>query len=257
FTVIVFFSVLGALSAAGEVFFAKVGEKVTLKCGVSSYIRSLRWLHGNDLLYSVDQRGFTRKGSAELAWRSAVKQNNLEISSVRETDAGRFTCSADWTRHNHSLSVFSVLVSVKPSDVLELNDEATLRCEVKGQHHGCEVKWRSPNTYSLTNTSTVQLKPVKTSHNGPWECIVTCGRNTFSERLAITVQGNTQLLGMKTHVHICVANDCPLGLSCWMWFAIGLCCQFGMLLIVCVIVLCKCMRRRRACEERRSSNIYV
>lgn len=97
----------------------------------------------------------------------------------------------------------SVLVSVKPSDVLELNDEATLQCEVKGQHHGCEVKWRSPNTYSLTNTSTVQLKPVKTSHNGPWLCIVTCGRNTFSERLAITVQGNTQLLGMKTHVHIC------------------------------------------------------
>uniref|UniRef100_A0A3B4H768 Ig-like domain-containing protein n=1 Tax=Pundamilia nyererei TaxID=303518 RepID=A0A3B4H768_9CICH len=248
---------LGALSAAGEDFFAKVGGKVTLKCGVSSYRRSLQWHHGYDLLYSVDQRGFTRKGSAELVWRSVVRQTNLEISSVRETDAGRFTCLADGTRHNHSLSVFSVLVSVKPSDVLELNDEATLQCEVKGQHHGCEVKWRSPNTYSLTNTSTVQLKPVKTSHNGPWLCIVTCGSNTFSERLAITVQGNTQLLGMKTLVHICVANDCPLGLSCWMWFAIGVCCQFGMLLIVCVIVLCKCMRRRRVCEERRSSNIYV
>uniref|UniRef100_A0A668RZ49 Ig-like domain-containing protein n=1 Tax=Oreochromis aureus TaxID=47969 RepID=A0A668RZ49_OREAU len=228
FTVIVFFSVLGALSAAGEDFFAKVGQKVTLNCGVSSYRRSLTWYHINDFLHSVDQSGFTLKGTR----RSVLRQTNLEISSVKETDAGQFTCFADGTRHNHSLVVLSVLASVKPSAVLELNNEARLRCEVKGQHQGCEVKWRSPNTYSLTNTSTVQLKPVKTSHNGAWECIITCGRNTFSEPLAITVQGT--------------ANDCPLGLSCSMWFAIGVCCQFGMLLIVCVTVLCK-----------RSSNIYV
>uniref|UniRef100_A0A668S8B2 Ig-like domain-containing protein n=1 Tax=Oreochromis aureus TaxID=47969 RepID=A0A668S8B2_OREAU len=239
FTVIVFFSVLGALSAAGEDFFAKVGQKVTLNCGVSSYRRSLTWYHINDFLHSVDQ-----SGSVELVQRSVLRQTNLEISSVKETDAGQFTCFADGTRHNHSLVVLSVLASVKPSAVLELNNEARLRCEVKGQHQGCEVKWRSPNTYSLTNTSTVQLKPVKTSHNGAWECIITCGRNTFSEPLAITVQGNIQLLGMKTLVHICgTANDCPLGLSCSMWFAIGVCCQFGMLLIVCVTVLCKCMRR--------------
>uniref|UniRef100_A0A668V3K9 Ig-like domain-containing protein n=1 Tax=Oreochromis aureus TaxID=47969 RepID=A0A668V3K9_OREAU len=258
FTVIIFFSVLGALSAAGEDFFAKVGQKVTLNCGVSSYVRSLQWRHINDLLHSVDQRGFPRKGYVELVQRSVVRQNNLEIFSVRETDAGRFTCFADGTRHNHSLVVLSVLVSVQPSAVLELNNEATLRCELKGQHRGCEVKWRSPNTYSLTNTSTVQLKPVKTSHNGAWECIVTCGRNTFSEPLAITVQGNIQLLGMKTLVYICgTANDCPLGLSCWMWFVIGVCCQCGMLLIVCVTVLCKCIKRRAVFEERRSSNIYA
>uniref|UniRef100_A0A668S657 Ig-like domain-containing protein n=1 Tax=Oreochromis aureus TaxID=47969 RepID=A0A668S657_OREAU len=250
--------VLGALSAAGEDFFAKVGGKVTLNCGVSSYRRSLQWHHGNDFLHSVDQRGYPRKGTADLSRRSVVRQTNLEISSVKETDAGRFTCSADGTRHNHSLSLFSVLVSVKPSAVLELNDEAKLQCEVKGQHQGCEVKWRSPNTYSLTNPSTVQLKPVKTSHNGAWECIVTCGRNTFSERLTIKVKGNTQLLGMKTFVCICgTANDCPLGLSCSMWFVIGVCCQCGMLLIVCVTVLCKCIKRRSVCEERRSSNIYV
>uniref|UniRef100_A0A3P9CPG7 Ig-like domain-containing protein n=1 Tax=Maylandia zebra TaxID=106582 RepID=A0A3P9CPG7_9CICH len=250
FTVIVFFSVLGALSAAGEVFFAKVGEKVTLKCGVSSYRHTLQWHHGTDVVFNVDQRGFTRKGLVELARRSVVRQNNLEISSVRETDAGEFKCLADGT----------LLVSIKPSAVLKLNDEATLKCEVIGQHHGCEVEWRRLNTYLPSNTSTVQLKPVKTSHNGPWLCFVTCGRNTFIERLAIKVQGNTQLLGMKTHVYICgqrsVANDCPLGLSCWMWIAMGVCCQF-VLLIVCVIVLFKCMRRRRVCEERRSSNIYV
>ncbi|XP_039475704.1 hemicentin-1-like [Oreochromis aureus] len=264
--IVLFVFVLGALSAAGEDFFAKVGQKVTLNCGVSSYVRSLQWRHINDLLHSVDQRGFPRKGYVELVQRSVVRQNNLEIFSVRETDAGRFTCFADGTRHNHSLVVLSVLVSVQPSAVLELNNEATLRCELKGQHRGCEVKWRSPNTYSLTNTSTVQLKPVKTSHNGAWECIVTCGRNTFSEPLAITVQEPpttttppTTLKNITSFVTSVqgTANDCPLGLSCWMWFVIGVCCQCGMLLIVCVTVLCKCIKRRAVFEERRSSNIYA
>ncbi|KAL3980551.1 arylesterase / paraoxonase [Sarotherodon galilaeus] len=256
--IVLFVFVLGALSAAGEDFFAKVGGKVTLNCGVSSYRRSLTWRHINDVLHSVDQSGFTRKGYVELVQRSVVRQTNLEISSVRETDAGRFTCFADGTHHNHSLVVLSVLASIKPSAVLELNNEARLRCEVKDQHQGCEVKWRSPNTYSLTNTSTVQLKPVKTSHNGAWECIITCGRNTFSEPLAITVQEPpttttppTTLKNITSFVTsvqgttctTCTANDCPLGLSCSMWFAIGVCCQFGMLLIVCVTVLCKCMRR--------------
>ncbi|XP_039886049.1 uncharacterized protein LOC120732475 isoform X3 [Simochromis diagramma] len=153
--IVLFVFVLGALSAAGEDFFAKVGGKVTLNCGVSSYRHTLQWHHGTDVVFNVDQRGFTRKGLVELARRSVVRQNNLEISSVRETDAGEFKCLADGTRHEHSLSLFSVLVSVKPSAVLKLN---------------------------------VQLKPVKTSHNGPWLCFVTCGRNTFIERLAIKVQ---------------------------------------------------------------------
>ncbi|XP_039886044.1 roundabout homolog 1-like isoform X3 [Simochromis diagramma] len=252
--IVLFVFVLGALSAAGEDLIAKVGEKVTLKCGVSSYTRSLQWHHGADLLFTVYHIGFTRKGAADLAQRSVVRQTNLEISSVRETDAGRFTCLADGTRHEHSLSVFSVLVSVKPSAVLKLNDEATLQCEVKGQHHGCEVKWQSPNTDSPTNPSTVQLKPVTSSHNGAWQCIVTCGSNKFSQSLTITVEEPPTTTTPPTTR---TANDCPLGLSCWMWIAIGVCCQFGIFLIVCVIVLCKCMRRRRACEERRLSNIYV
>uniref|UniRef100_A0A3Q4HZQ2 Ig-like domain-containing protein n=1 Tax=Neolamprologus brichardi TaxID=32507 RepID=A0A3Q4HZQ2_NEOBR len=194
---------LGALSAAGEDFFAKVGGKVTLKCGVSSYRRSLQWLHGNDLLHSVDQRGFPRRGSVDLARRSVVRQTNLEISSVRETDAGRFTCSADGTRHEHSLSVFSVSVSVSPTADLLLGSEATLQCDVKGLIEGCEVKWRSPIVDSPEWSPTAQLNPVTSSHNGTWECIITCGSDQLSEHLTITVQGNTQILDMQTPVFHC------------------------------------------------------
>ncbi|KAL3980548.1 ubiquitin carboxyl-terminal hydrolase 5/13 [Sarotherodon galilaeus] len=257
--IVLFVFVLGALSAAGEDFFAKLGGKVTLNCGVSSYTRSLQWYHGTDLLHSVDQ--FTRRGASDLAQRSVVRQMNLEISSVKETDAKKkFACSADGKRHEHSLSLFSVLVTVHPSAVLKLNDEATLRCEVKGQHQGCEVKWQSPNTKSPTNPSTVQLKSVTSSHSGAWECIVTCGSDTFSQSLTITVQepptttttttkspSKPNGKSEKTCV-TCSNNDASpglLGLAWWVWVAIGVGCLVAILLMVCVIVLCVRVRRRK------------
>ncbi|XP_013130102.1 uncharacterized protein cd4-2.2 isoform X4 [Oreochromis niloticus] len=248
--IVLFVFVLGALSAAGEEFFVKVGGKVTLNCGVNSYRRSVQWSHGNDFLHSVDQRGFTRKGTVDLARRSLVRQTNLEISSVTETDAGNFKCLVDGTRHEHSLSVVSVWVN--SSSVLKLNDEATLQCEVKGQPQSCEVKWKSPNTDSPTNPSKVQLKPVTTSHNGAWECIVTCGSNKFSESLTITVQEPTTTTtttkspskpnGKSSN------NDASprlLGLAWWVWVAIGVGCLVAILLMVCVIVLCMRVRRRK------------
>ncbi|XP_006803040.1 uncharacterized protein LOC102791170 [Neolamprologus brichardi] len=245
----------------GEDFFAKVGGKVTLKCGVSSYRRSLQWLHGNDLLHSVDQRGFPRRGSVDLARRSVVRQTNLEISSVRETDAGRFTCSADGTRHEHSLSVFSgtqevgrdgklssfsdvmrvfhvsnefgssplfimasslalcfslcphllltVSVSVSPTADLLLGSEATLQCDVKGLIEGCEVKWRSPIVDSPEWSPTAQLNPVTSSHNGTWECIITCGSDQLSEHLTITVQEPPPTTSTTTTASLCSSKDSP------------------------------------------------
>ncbi|KAL3980558.1 tenascin [Sarotherodon galilaeus] len=201
-----FVFVLGALSAAGEVFVAKVGGKVTLKCGVSSYVRSLQWYHGNDFLHSVSQRGFPRRGYVELARRSVVRQTNLEISSVTETDAGRFTCSADGTRHENSLSLFSV--SIVPSADLLLGSEATLQCDVKGFIGGCEVKWRSPNVDSPEWSPTAQLKPVTSAHNGTWQCIITCGSNQFSEDLTITVQEPPPTTSTTT-ASLCSSKDSP------------------------------------------------
>ncbi|XP_025767559.1 uncharacterized protein LOC109204210 isoform X4 [Oreochromis niloticus] len=252
--------VLGALSAAGEVFFANVGGKVTLNCGVSSYRHTLTWHHGIDFLHTADQRGFMRRGSIDLAWRSVMRQTNLEISSVKETDAGRFTCSADWTLHEHSLVLVSVSVSVTPSAVIKLCDEATLHCEVKHLLKGCEVKWKSPTADSPEWPSTVQLKPVTSSHNGTWECIITCDGKQLKPPTSTTpptTLKNITLFVTSVQGTTCTANDCPLGLFCWMWIAVGVCCQFGILLIVCVTVLCKCMSRRMVCEERRPSNVSV
>ncbi|XP_039475084.1 uncharacterized protein LOC120442539 isoform X2 [Oreochromis aureus] len=255
--IVLFVFVLGALSAAGEVFFANVGGKVTLNCGVSSYRYILQWRHENDFLHTVYKRGYTYRGDVELVRRSVMRQTNLEISSVKETDAGEFTCSADGTQHQHSLVLVSVSVSVTPSTVLKLCDEATLQCEVKHLLKGCEVKWKSPNADSPEWPSTVQLKPVTSSHNGTWECIITCDGKQLKPPTSTTPPSTLKNITLFVTSVQGTANDCPLGLSCWMWIAIGVCCQFGMLLIVCVTVLCKCMSRRMVCEERRPSNVYV
>lgn len=93
--------------------------------------------------------------------------------------------------------LLTVSVSVTPSADLLLGSEATLQCDVKGVIEGCEVKWRSPKVDSPEWSPTAQLKPVTSSHNGTWQCIITCGSNQLSEHLTITVQGNTQILEMK------------------------------------------------------------
>ncbi|XP_065327788.1 uncharacterized protein LOC134635484 [Pelmatolapia mariae] len=256
--IVLFVFVLGALSAAGDVFFANVGGKVTLNCGVSSYRHSLEWRHGYDLLHSVDQRGYAYRGTVDLARRAVVRQTNLEISNVKETDAGEFTCSADWTPREHSLVVLSVSVSVTPSAVLKLCDEATLHCEVKHLLKGCEVKWKSPNADSPEWPSTVQLKPVTSSHNGTWECIVTCDgkqlkpptTTTPSTLKNITLFVTSAQKTTCTTCTTCTANECPLGLSCWMWIAIGVCCQFGMFLIVCVTVLFQLRQCPSPCQAK-------
>lgn len=99
--------------------------------------------------------------------------------------------------------LLTVSVSVTPSADLLLGSEATLQCDVKGVIEGCEVKWRSPNVDSPEWSPTAQLKRVTSSHNGTWQCIITCGSNQLSEHLTITVQGNTQILEMKTPVFHC------------------------------------------------------
>uniref|UniRef100_A0A3Q0S1S7 Ig-like domain-containing protein n=1 Tax=Amphilophus citrinellus TaxID=61819 RepID=A0A3Q0S1S7_AMPCI len=249
--------VLGALSAAGEIFIAEVGQKVRLGCGVSSYRRSLEY------------EGLVVSCTGELAKRTSVRHVNLEISGVRETDAGKFTCLADKTSKEHSLVVVSVSVSVAPSAVLQLGSEATLQCDVKGLDEGYEVKWKSPNAGLPEGTSTTQLKPVTSLHDGTWQCVITYGSNQISESLTIKVKGNTHVLGMKTLIYLCDQNkkrgvwctamDDPLGISCWMWLAMGVCCLFGILLMLCVMVcvnvFCKGDKQRPL--ERNSSNLYV
>lgn len=57
-------AVLGALSAAGDVIQTKLGQSVTIPCGVDTFRKSLVWNHGHDLIMNIPTRGFPRKGRA-------------------------------------------------------------------------------------------------------------------------------------------------------------------------------------------------
>ncbi|XP_039886055.1 uncharacterized protein LOC120732480 isoform X2 [Simochromis diagramma] len=101
-----------------------------------------------------------------------------------------------------------VSVSVTPSADLLLGSEATLQCDVKGVIEGCEVKWRSPNVDSPEWSPTAQLKPVTSSHNGTWQCIITCGSNQLSEHLTIKVQEPPPTTSTTT-ASLCSSKDSP------------------------------------------------
>lgn len=55
--------VLGALSAAGEVIIAKVGDTRVLSCGIGSWKQSVMWYRGSDLILEDTAKGVPRKGT--------------------------------------------------------------------------------------------------------------------------------------------------------------------------------------------------
>jgi len=55
--------VLGAFSAAGEVYVAEVGKKATLDCGVTVFRSNLEWRKNNVKIISQLKTGITSKGT--------------------------------------------------------------------------------------------------------------------------------------------------------------------------------------------------
>uniref|UniRef100_A0A8C5NCG6 T-cell surface glycoprotein CD4-like n=1 Tax=Gouania willdenowi TaxID=441366 RepID=A0A8C5NCG6_GOUWI len=171
--------VLGAFMAAGEVVVTKVGETVTLECGVDTFTH-LQWCHKDVKLVSVNGKTVTA--------RLRVKQETkIVISKVTEADAGQFTCEADKKTYQHSLIVVSV--SVTPSGVLQLGSEAILHCGVTGLTPGSMVQWKGPAGRGPSASPTVQLKPVAAMDGGIWQCTFSCGPEIFSENVTIQVDG--------------------------------------------------------------------
>ncbi|XP_037640517.1 CD4-2 molecule, tandem duplicate 2 isoform X2 [Sebastes umbrosus] len=257
-TIVWFGFVLGALSAAGEVIRTSPGQKAIIKCGASSYTNYLKWTHGNNLITNVPVKGFTTKGSGGTAVRSQVKGTMLVISPVKEEDAGKFSCVADGNRQDHTLLVVSV--SASPSAELQPSSKATLECQVKGLNQGHTVQWNRPDGSSHSGSSTVELNPVTLSDNGTWQCTFSHDGVTFHEDLVIKVQepapetappSPSQSPGgnQKPTCPNCVTKPPPtallLGLSWWMWTAVGTGGLVVLLLIVFVIVLCKRNKRRK------------
>nr|XP_020504783.1 uncharacterized protein LOC109995407 [Labrus bergylta] len=250
--------VLGALSAAGEVIWTKPGQTAIFKCQAESY-GTLEWLHhGTERIIRVDGRtGQQNKAQSDIVKRSAASETTLTVSSVKEADAGRFTCKVDRRVQEYTLLVVSV-----PSGVLQVGSTAKL--QVKGKSSSTSVQWKGPDGH-LTDSETIQLNPVALSHNGTWECLFTLDKVTHKKSLEIKVEvpapeTAAPLPSQKSKdCHNCVTNPQPKEtpllqeLSWWVWVALGVGCLVVILLIVFVIVLCVRIRRRKRKYQRRQN----
>nr|XP_046255218.1 CD4-2 molecule, tandem duplicate 2 [Scatophagus argus] len=259
-TIVLFGFVLGALSAAGEVFVAKPGEKAKLKCGATTATGSLTWKRQDELIIHVEGKsGFSRKGKGDIVGRVKVTGTVLEISAVKEEDAGEFTCSADGNTQSHTL--FVVSVSASPPGELYLGSEVTLNCQVKNTFPELQVHWKRPDGSPHLISATVQLKPVAHSHAGTWTCEFTHKGKSHNVSLDIKVkEPPTTTLAPKVSSQSskdisktsCVKckptpNNDLLGLKWWMWIIIGV----GSLIVVLLIIFVICMYKRFKRRKRR------
>ncbi|KAL7393882.1 hypothetical protein ABVT39_017335 [Epinephelus coioides] len=251
-TVVWFGFVLCALSASGKVFVAKQGQKTMLECGVSTFSDNLVWNRESELLCSTPkvQRmyNFPRTGKSDTAGRSKIRpETKLEINGVKMQDAGKFTCQADGKSYQHTLLV--VLVSASSSGDLLLGSEVTLKCQVTGMNPDSTVQWKSPDGRSHAG-SQAELKSVAHSDAGTWNCMFSYDGTTYSESLKIKVQEPKMTAPPPTQTSkdrgVTKSNDALLlGLSWWMWVAIGVGCLLVLLLIVLIVVLCERNKRRK------------
>ncbi|XP_034001666.1 CD4-2 molecule, tandem duplicate 2 [Trematomus bernacchii] len=258
-TIVWFGIVLCSLCAAGEVFVGKLGEKVILKCGIASSKVYVEWHHGPDMIFNKPKSGMKRRGSSAIVSRSMdYRETNLQISRLKEEDAGKFTCIVDRKSQEHTLLVVSV--SADPPGELQVGATASLLCGVRG-HDSAAQQWKSPKGIKHPE-HTLHLESVSPSDAGTWECVFSHEGVEYKESLVIKVKepeaaAPTQKPPKSTPIHGSVPQYPPgvsqspsvtsllLGLRWWVWVAVGVGFLVVFLLVVLVIVLCKRIKRRK------------
>nr|XP_033958929.1 CD4-2 molecule, tandem duplicate 2 isoform X2 [Pseudochaenichthys georgianus] len=258
-TIVCFGIALCSLCAAGEVLVRKPGERVVLQCGMPSFESYVEWRHGADMIFNKPKKTpqFKRKGNSAIALRSKDdRETNLQISGLKEEDAGKFTCTVDGKSQEHTLLVVSV--SADPPGELQVGEEASLQCGVRG-HDSAAQQWKSPN--GQKHPETVRIESVSLSDAGTWECLYSHEGVEYKESLVIKVKGPEAAAPTQrpesTPIHGSVPQYPPgvsqspsvtsllLGLRWWVWVAVGVGSLVVFLLVVLVTVLCKRIKRRK------------
>uniref|UniRef100_UPI0037E8CC06 uncharacterized protein n=1 Tax=Semicossyphus pulcher TaxID=241346 RepID=UPI0037E8CC06 len=262
-TVVWFGFVFGAVSAAGEVIQTKPGGSVTFKFESGTF-SSVLWRHGNDMIIHISSSGMNRKGKGDIVQRSRVDGADLQVSGVKEEDAGIFTCEADRKTKQYTLLVVSV--SASPSGVLQLGSTALLQCRVTGLKTGSTVQLKKPDG-SQTGLETVKLEPVALSDEGTWKCLFTHDSVSYTESLVIRVEERATVAAAPTKKPkevtqpTCIdcvpspSSEVPLlfGHSWWVWVAVGVGSLVVILLLVIIIVSCQRIKKRKRMRLRKQN----
>ncbi|TNN02779.1 hypothetical protein fugu_010266 [Takifugu bimaculatus] len=257
----VFFSC--ALCADGYVVVKSPGEKVNLPCGVDQSGGTVTWKHEDSVVIQVDKNGFPRKGKVDLVQRATVRRTALEITGVKEADAGMFTCTVNRNSEQHFL--FVVTVSARPSAVLQLGGSATLHCQVKGLPLPPSApQWRKPDGNPHPGSEEAELNPVARSDEGAWNCTFSHDGLMYGKSLDIRVTGAATTpakpVPSDKGKEAPTCNDCvtnrpslPLRLSWWMWAVIAVGCLILVVLMAFIVYLCKRIQRKKR-KLRRMEN---
>uniref|UniRef100_A0A665VJX7 Ig-like domain-containing protein n=1 Tax=Echeneis naucrates TaxID=173247 RepID=A0A665VJX7_ECHNA len=229
-------NLLGALSAAGEVFHTKVGGTVTLQCGLG--IKEVPMLKDS---------------------------STLEISTVKEEDAGEFTCETV----KHTLLVVSV--STTPSGPVQKGSRVDLGCEVKGVEPTPTVQWKRPNGKLQVSS---KLESVALSDAGKWMCVFSYGGKEYTDSIQIEVKGMTlasyhrksYTYGQREKERCAVflileptpSTTTPSDFltKWWKWITAGVCCLL-LVIIVIASIFFKRIKRKKVSKENQLGNLLI
>nr|BAO71686.1 CD4-like molecule transcript [Carassius langsdorfii] len=151
-----------------DVFYKRVGDDFSMKCGVNSN-SDMDWTLNGELILRIKGKSGTRqKGPSHTASKASLNGDTLRVPKLETRDSGNYFCKQSGKQHKvHVVSVF-----VKPGPVL-LKSEAELHCDIAGDSN-IKVQWlRPPNNEEYKEKNQViQLKSVTSEEEGLWTCKV-------------------------------------------------------------------------------------
>ncbi|XP_042596534.1 tyrosine-protein kinase-like otk isoform X2 [Cyprinus carpio] len=166
-----------------EVFYKRVGDEVSMKCGVDSN-SDIDWKFNDESIFSIKGKsGTKRKGSSHIAFKASASGDTLKVPRLETRDSGNYFCRQSGKHY----TVRVVSAFVKPGPVLLQSSNAELHCDITGDPN-TEVQWlRPPNGEEYKEKKQViQLKSVTSKEAGQWTCLV---KKDLKLIVALTVVG--------------------------------------------------------------------
>ncbi|KAL1259324.1 hypothetical protein QQF64_009901 [Cirrhinus molitorella] len=151
-----------------DVFYKRVGDEVSMKCGVGLN-SNIDWEFNGELILGINGKtGTRRKGYSHITSKANAHGDSLRVPRLETRDTGVYSCKQSKKQYTvHVVSVFA-----KPGPVLVRSSDAELHCDITGNTN-TEVQWLRPNGEGCKEKNQViRLKSVTPKEAGQWTCQV-------------------------------------------------------------------------------------